>query len=67
MLWHTGPLTPLGALGGLLGVADAAGKTPVALSACWLEGQGSTASTELGGILAVGTRSQVVLVGVTVR
>lgn len=67
MLWHTGPLTPLGTLAGMLGVADAAGKPPMALSACWLESQGFAASAELGGILAVGTASQVVLVGVTVR
>lgn len=67
MVWHTGPLTPLGALAGMLGVADAAGKPPVALAACWLESQGLAASPELGGILAVGTASQIVLVGVTVR
>lgn len=67
MLWHTGPLTPLGSLGGMLGGTDAAGKPSVVVSACWLETQALGASREVGGILAVGTASQVVLVAVTVR
>ena len=65
MLWHSGPLTPLGGLGVLLGDSPAAGNAPVVLAACWLVTQ--PAPKEVGGILAVGTASQIVLIEVTMR
>lgn len=67
MVWHTGPLTPLGGLGGMLGDSSAADHAPLVSSACWLDTQCQPATKEIGGILAVGTVSQVVLIEITMR
>ena len=65
MLWHSGPLTPLGGLGGVLGDSPAAGSAPWVSAASWLVTK--AAATEVGGTLAVGIGSQFVLIEVTMR
>lgn len=65
MLWHTGPLTPLGGLTGLLGAPPADVNATVVSAACWVGSQ--AAPREVEGLLAVATASKLVLIQVTMR
>ena len=66
MLWQTGPLTPLEDLTGDLKGSSPTSSTPLVVAACWLTA-GGEASSEVAGVLAVGTASQVILFDVQVR
>lgn len=65
MLWHTGPLTPLGGLTGVLGDPPAAADATPLSAACWLGSQATP--KEVAGVLAVATVSKLVLIQVTMR
>ena len=63
ILWHTAPLTSLGDLAGCLGGLDQLGVT----AACWLPDGAHSGSDVVQGFLAVGTSSQIKLIGVSLQ